>query len=345
MMNDQAVQKSPRFISLRVKLLIGFTLVFSVVFAAAYYWFYDFATDMAFRRIEEDLRDTLTGFIEGIDGDEFVTLALEAEPGAEGVPGDDPRYRRHQAWIGEVYRVEPRSIPYTFIKGQDPYEVLWIGDAFRIMRPADQTSFHESYVADPANTQLYRGFTEVTVNMDPYVDAWGNWVSAYGPIKNSQGEVVGGAGIDFRANYVREVQRAILNSMLGAFVITYTILFALVWVISRALALPITSLTAAAERIGEGDYDQDLSHLTGGTVRDEIGTLADVFQIMVAKVHQREDTLKKEVQQLRIEIDEVMRKQEVGQIVESAFFQELKSKARQMRRRSKGDHPPKPDPH
>ncbi|MFQ5575499.1 MAG: hypothetical protein ACE5G8_00775, partial [Anaerolineae bacterium] len=90
--------------------------------------------------------------------------------------------------------------------------------------------------------------------------------------------------------------------------------------------------------------DQDLSHLTGGTVRDEIGTLADVFQIMVAKVHRREDTLKKEVQKLRIEIDEVMRKQEVGEIIESDFFQDLKSKARQMRRRSKGDQPPKPAP-
>ena len=39
-MREQKLQKPLVFFSLRWKLLIGFTLLFSLVFAAAYYWFY-----------------------------------------------------------------------------------------------------------------------------------------------------------------------------------------------------------------------------------------------------------------------------------------------------------------
>lgn len=36
-----------------------------------------------------------------------------------------------------------------------------------------------------------------TVNEDPYFDANGGWISSYTPIKNSNGEVIAGLGIDY----------------------------------------------------------------------------------------------------------------------------------------------------
>jgi transcriptional regulator with GAF, ATPase, and Fis domain len=47
----------------------------------------------------------------------------------------------------------------------------------------------------------------------------------------------------------------------------------------------------------------------------------------------REQNLRKQIRQLEIEIDEVKRQQQVTEIVETDFFQDLQSKARQMRRR------------
>jgi GAF domain-containing protein len=49
----------------------------------------------------------------------------------------------------------------------------------------------------------------------------------------------------------------------------------------------------------------------------------------------REQSLKQEIQQLRIEIDEVKRQQEVKEIVETDFFQDLQAKARLIRRRGR----------
>jgi hypothetical protein len=75
---------------------------------------------------------------------------------------------------------------------------------------------------------------------------------------------------------------------------------------------------------------------SGGFTRDEIVTLADVFAIMAGKVYQREQTLRKQVEALKIEIDEAKRTRQVSEIAETDFFRDLQAKARGMRKRAKG---------
>lgn len=58
-MNNEKKKNKVFFISLRIKLLIGFTLLFTVVFAVAFYWFYQFSTDLAMQRITDDLVNTI----------------------------------------------------------------------------------------------------------------------------------------------------------------------------------------------------------------------------------------------------------------------------------------------
>jgi hypothetical protein len=47
----------------------------------------------------------------------------------------------------------------------------------------------------------------------------------------------------------------------------------------------------------------------------------------------REQSLKQQIQQLRIEIDEAKRQKQVSEIVDSDFFQDLQEKARSIRSR------------
>lgn len=66
---------------------------------------------------------------------------------------------------------------------------------------------------------------------------------------------------------------------------------------------------------------------------DEIGQLARVFQRMSLEVAARQKRLQEEVHQLRIEIDQVKREQEVAEITGSEFFQDLKEKAQRYRKK------------
>jgi methyl-accepting chemotaxis protein len=236
--------------------------------------------------------------------------------------------------------LDPRASLYTFIPGANDHEIIFIGSSYALNDPPDGAAFHQVCTDAPddcgdltANIQAMK--TGQLVNQrDIYEDAFGSWISGYTPIRNSAGDVVGALGVDFTADYVVFVRTSIANSAVPAFVLTYAFLFVTVWFISRTISKPILSLTRIAERIGEGDYDQDFTTVTGTrAVHDEIDTLSDVFQIMIGKVAQREEKLKQQVADLQIQIDHSKRDEQVKEIVDNDFFQSLQSKAFEMRSR------------
>jgi nitrate/nitrite-specific signal transduction histidine kinase len=114
--------------------------------------------------------------------------------------------------------------------------------------------------------------------------------------------------------------------------VTYIALFVMVYLISLTLTRPIVRLTNAAQRIAEGDYEQDLA-TTVPRFPDEISSLAKVFGLMASKVYQREQSLRRQVEELKIEIDEAKRHVQVSEIVESDFFQDLQARSRALRQR------------
>jgi len=64
---------------------------------------------------------------------------------------------------------------------------------------------------------------------------------------------------------------------------------------------------------------------------DALGQLARVFQRMAREVFEREQRLKAQVQQLRIQIDEARAARKVAEITDSDFFRDLQEKASKLR--------------
>jgi hypothetical protein len=343
-MSEALGYESPkRLFSLRTKLLIGFTLAFTIVFAASYYWFYAFATDEATGQIEEDLLATLEATAQGVDGDAFRTMytdnlkdercAVPEDPEeASGYYPEEPRFWEHIDWLATVQAIEPRARVYTYTWGERENEMVYVGSSGAIFDPPAGAPF--CYRAIARTEWPYNGFEETTLVPGSYTDEFGKWVTGYAPIRNADGEVVGAAGVDFEASYVEEVRQGIVRNVLIAFALSYVVLFALVYLASGLFTRSIATLTESAERVGEGDYEQDFSDLTKGRFRDEISTLAYVFGIMVDKVYQRERALRERVRELEIMVDTSKRDEQVQEIVDSDFFQDLQDKARRMRDRS-----------
>jgi methyl-accepting chemotaxis protein len=174
-----------------------------------------------------------------------------------------------------------------------------------------------------------------------YTDEWGRWVSAYAPVFDASGNAVAAVGVDFEADYIDQVQSGIREKVVLAFLVTYGSLFVLIYLFSGALTQPIRSLTSTAELIGEGDYEQDFEQLTKDRFPDEIDTLAQVFQIMVGKVYQREQSLKRKVEELQIIVDERKKQEQVEEIADSDFFRDLQQRAKEIRSRSSQATTPK----
>jgi len=331
-----------RFISLRWKLLAGFTLVFSGVFAGAYWWFYNFSTEKAVDRLQQELRSTAIGAAQGIDANELLALYKTGQRNAKGY-SDDPRYQRQLAWFETVHSISPKIYPYTYVVGEaltnrrigqpaaaaDDLEIIYLVDSLWIYIPDRALKFLEAGNAYEASKRAF--MNGETMERDLYTDKWGSWISSYTPIKDANGKIVGVLGADIEADYVFEVRQQIRDRVFSSFAITYGILFSLVYLMSGILTQRLKTLAEAATKIGEGDYAQNLPQLTTGKSSDEISQLAKVFDIMMAKVRQREDTLKQQVSELKIEIDQVKRKKQVNEIVDSDFFKDLLVQARKLR--------------
>jgi CheY-like chemotaxis protein len=92
----------------------------------------------------------------------------------------------------------------------------------------------------------------------------------------------------------------------------------------------VARVTAAAGAVESGDFDP-ASLAEVATRHDALGQLARVFQRMAQEVYAREQRLRQQVQELRIEIDEVKKARQVAEITETDYFQELQERARRLR--------------
>lgn len=342
----EPVKSTGRFLSLRVKIWIGFILIFTLVFVASYYWFYQYTNTRVFQTITDDLEDTIGGALKGINTENFVRLYEEESinnpmcppkkdaPKEENgyYPEDNPLYMEHANWLLSVQQVEPQTRIYTYVRGIEAGEVIAIGSTGYFREPRGGFRFCQRYTS--TTSRIYEGLSGRVDSWEPYTDSFGSWITTYAPIVDDEGSIIGAIGMDISANYVKEVQNGILVSGAIAFVLSYILIFFLVYWLSGLLTKPIVGLAGVAKEIGEGDYNHDWQEGDEkSNFRDEIDTLTSVFKVMVDKVALREKSLRARVQQLEIMVDKSKLEKQVNEIVDSDFFQDLQTKVRGMRNR------------
>jgi two-component system cell cycle response regulator len=94
----------------------------------------------------------------------------------------------------------------------------------------------------------------------------------------------------------------------------------------------VARVTEAAAAVEAGEFTLD--SLDSVAARpDALGQLGRVFQNMARQVHVREQSLKQQVQELRIQIDEAKKAREVAEITETEYFRDLCAKAQRLRQR------------
>jgi CRP-like cAMP-binding protein len=90
-------------------------------------------------------------------------------------------------------------------------------------------------------------------------------------------------------------------------------------------------VTSAAVAVESGVFEpESLDEVAMRT--DELGQLARVFQRMTREVYAREQRLKQQVNELRIEVDSIKAERQVAEITETDYFKTLQETVRQLRK-------------
>ncbi len=343
-----SMQNDKWFVSLRVKIWIGFILILTPVLIVCFWWFDQFTTAKVLQVIQDNLSNTVNAAEARMDKPGFIQLTKDIvnNPNCIGpnaaidknnngyYPEDNPLYIQHENWLNTVQEIQLDTKIYTYIKGYTPGEIIAIGSTGYFRTPKGGFKFCERYQPDKNKTKIFDGLTEETRIWQPYTDAYGTWITTYKPIRDKNNQIIGAIGVDIPVAYLKQVAEGIRNSGIIAFIISYALIFILVYWLSGIVTKPIILLSHLSNDIAKGEYDQNWDKvLRNRRLKDEIDALTFVFKSMVEKVAEREQNLRVRVQQLEILIDQGKRDNQVQEIVESDFFQELQGKVHKMRTR------------
>jgi diguanylate cyclase (GGDEF)-like protein/PAS domain S-box-containing protein len=297
MSNSDPSELSAPFLSLRARVAIGFTILFTGAFFVTFYFYYSFTHDRVMRQLRADMEHTLQGAARGVDTAELLTLYADGERNAAGF-SDDLRYRNQLQWLETVHDIEPHAWLYTYVRGNQPdtrrigapipndNEVVFLVDLWVNYETSKATKFLEPYAASPWMIRsLEQGI--VVQRPEPYTDYWGSWISAYAPLKDSAQKVVAGIGIDVELEYVRQIKQEIRDRMFQIFAIAYLVQLLLVYLLSGWLARRLRALTAMVDRLSQTPEPQSVQWKCG-QFRDELDILARVFKDTIAQLQQRQ---------------------------------------------------------
>lgn len=147
--------------------------------------------------------------------------------------------------------------------------------------------------------------------------------------------------------------RQAFSSVMGIFFLVFAIaLLCLNWLLKPTVIQPIQYLARLSQRLAADDirseddvYAAENQRLTTVVSRqDELGQLGGIFQAMINQVVAREQRLRQQIRDLKIEIDERRKAEEVQEIVETDYFQDLQQKAKRLRQRHETDESPEESP-
>ncbi|MBN2385725.1 MAG: HAMP domain-containing protein [Anaerolineales bacterium] len=319
-------------LSIRLQLLLVFMVLFTIAFAGVFLWFHRFATELAMDYLRQSLMTAAETAASLIDADELIQVY---ETGVE----EDAQYN-HIAEQLRTVRDGNALIAsvYTMVRASDPNELIFVVEGHEVA--SERAHLGDSYDAS-TYPEMLQGFDGPAADTNYEEDEYGNWLSGYAPIRDATGTSVAIVGVDMTAEDVIDVQNGVRNASILAFAMAYGAVFLGAYFLSGTITRSLSLITRAAQVLEDDEpFDPaQLEQVASGS--DEIGQLARVFSRMAIQIQARENQLKQQVTALHIEIDEIKRQAQVAQITENTDFEDLRSRARELRRRREEEAPNK----
>ncbi|MDR5638764.1 cache domain-containing protein [Thermosynechococcus sp. PP45] len=164
-----------------------------------------------------------------------------------------------------------------------------------------------------------------------------DYIYAYAPLTRHQGVVVVSVRL---SEFLAPLERLATQGFLSLFFVGVGVIL-ISLIVARSITKPIRALVSAAHALKHDQFNEFnprvLRHYAQGS--DDMAELAQVFLDMAQAVEQRQDQLKEELSELKIEIDQEKRKKSVAEITSTDYFQELRQRAQQLRQRAHTQSP------
>lgn len=309
--------------SIRVQLFLAFTALFTVTFVATTVVFYNRMTSVAMTNLRNDLNGSATTLAAHLDAKTVLAVHTARVY-------NSPLYKQLQAQLIYTKTSDPKiRAAYIMMLNGTTTSLDWVVTAR--LQPSCKCNVTRLKYQLNHQPEMLRAFNGPTSSPGIYSDIYGSWFSGYAPIKDAAGKSVAIVGVDMTAQSVLQVQDEIKHTSVVVFIASLFVLLILIPLLSQMITSRLRTVTEAARAIelGKPPHREALDRVAVG--RDEVSVLARSFAKMAVEVENREQNLKRQVQELKIEIDQSKQNKQVEEITDTDFFRDLQSKAHRLR--------------
>ncbi|HEY5728737.1 MAG TPA: hypothetical protein VIS72_01705, partial [Anaerolineales bacterium] len=231
--------------NIRVKIVTAFTVVALTSLAIL-----GTVTYTNFRKqVREDIRQRLLNMVNIIALQQDTDLlAAVQNPGDE----DSDAFREIRAINTAIITTEPDLVYIYTMRRNEEGQLYFVVDTGQ---PGDEDTAAVAEVYEDASPKMVEAYKTNTtlVDEDFYTDEWGTFLSAYAPLHDVEGKIVGLVGIDIAADTVLAQERSVFLLILGTTLGTMVLVTILGLFLGNVFTKPIINLSNAAHRITEGD--------------------------------------------------------------------------------------------
>lgn len=210
-----------------------------------------------FEKFEKDIKNTTQKCIlelkDSIDGDKLEKI--EKDKSKDSV--------EYQEILSSMSLAKSKSVArnfYTLLKVQGT-------DAkFLVDVSVEESEFLEDYIMDSEMEQAFNG--EVIVTGKSETDEYGTFISAYAPIKNSEGKIIAITGIDIDTSMFENIRSTLVKNMIFTIALLCIVVLIIVYLYSKKLSKNVMKIQYALGRMSDGDLTQNLNIKTKDEIED-----------------------------------------------------------------------------
>ena len=281
--------------SIQVRIVVFFSALFLLSVLVLGYFISNSSNELIKNEMGVRARTITEKASNVVDGAEFQKIVMEIEKN----PGDEdnqtrvmelPEYQRTQQQLNNILETSGLKFLYTMIElPSKKYMYIIDGmdtqsDAFS--KPGDIEKIDYPLITVAFQTQ--KAITgELTNN-----EQWGATITAYAPIFDKNGKMIGVVGADYDAASVYQLMQANKRDIILVIIGTLIISILASLFFARHMVKPLQQLIAYANSVAKGD----LTVISNSKDQGEIGQLAVAFDKMV-------ESLRGVIQQVNRSVD------------------------------------------
>lgn len=257
-----------------------------------------------FQKFEKDLKSTTNKCVSelknSIDGSKLEKISKDKSK-------DSTEY---QEILSSMSSAKSKSVARNF------YTLLRVDDTkakFLVDVSVEASEFLDDYKMNSDMQKAFKG--EVVVSNKSYTDEYGTFISAYAPIKNSEGKIVAIAGVDVDSSMFESIKSSLFKTIL--FTIAILSIFALIMAYgySKKLSKNVMKIQYALGKISDGDLTENINIKSKDEMEDialSINKVQNSLKDLISNVTSTSqdidnviETIKDKVKYLNDDVEEV----------------------------------------